>query len=1033
MASGKGISSFSVVLLMSVAAFVGVVCFSHLKVQYTPVTEGKTITIGYSYPGASARVVESEVTSKLEGVFSTIKQCRSISSLSSNERGSVSLEINKHADMEAVRFEVASLIRNTVTSLPKGCSYPSISLNSKGEKSQTGIAFSVRSSLPSKDIAGYVEDYLMYPLSIIEGVSSVSFSGDTDYELVVTFDASLVETLGISAAEISAAFKEYYSEAMIGMTETEGNTYSVRLKSRSSDDPASIPVKKVGERVVYLGDIASFSYKEALPTSYSRINGLNTLFLMVDVASDANLIGVVDEVKKTVAGIQSRLPEEIGISVSYDYSESISEELSKIYKRTLLCLLILLVFVFAVNRSWRYMTVIAITLAVNLLISITFYYLTGLNIHIYTLAGVTVSLGIIIDNSIVMIDHYSRCHNRKVFPSLLSAVFTTVVSLMVVFLLPESEKASLSDFSIVIAINLLVSLLVSYLFVPALLDFFHIENSTPDAVRFRRLRRTARWNMRYSRYIAWAARHRWVLILLLVASFGIPTFLIPSESEADRKLKDNFYGRAVGAIVSWKPYADNKSQIDKWIGSSFALFNRSTDRFDFYREPQRTTLYIRAEMPEGCSVQQLNEVMRSMENYLAGVEEIDVFETRISSYRYGSITVLFKPEYENTAIPSYIKSNVVTMAANFGGANWVVTGVDNTSFNNNIVTDVKNYSISLSGYNYDALLGYAQNLVDYLSEFRRISHPEIWGSDWSDRPITEFNMRYDFEMLSSMGISPYEYYFALLSPLYDSYVSDGVRIVSSDKEEFDLWHIGNAGRSVGEGRMKLSEAGEISKDRSGLVIRKQDQAYTVNVRYDFIGAYNLADELSKQAETYMNTEVLPLGYKAKYESRGWYYDNQEKYAALILLVIACIFVALAVHFNSLRYPLAIILLIPISFIGVFLVFGLTNFIFDKGGFAAFVMLCGITVNAGIYLVSEWLMTGRDFSVKDYVRAFNHKIWPISLTILSTILGLVPFLFDGPKEVFWFCFAVGTISGLVFSVIAMIFYLPPFVLKKPQGR
>ena len=101
------------------------------------------------------------------------------------------------------------------------------------------------------------------------------------------------------------------------------------------------------------------------------------------------------------------------------------------------------------------------------------------------------------------------------------------------------------------------------------------------------------------------------------------------------------------------------------------------------------------------------------------------------------------------------------------------------------------------------------------------------------------------------------------------------------------------------------------------------------------------------------------------------------------------------------------------------------------------MLSGITVNAGIYLVSEYLHTRPsgasrhrpDTAVRTYIKAFDRKIVPISLTILSTILGLVPFLFDGPKEVFWFAFAIGTIAGMAFSILALILFLPVFALKK----
>ena len=133
---------------------------------------------------------------------------------------------------------------------------------------------------------------------------------------------------------------------------------------------------------------------------------------------------------------------------------------------------------------------------------------------------------------------------------------------------------------------------------------------------------------------------------------------------------------------------------------------------------------------------------------------------------------------------------------------------------------------------------------------------------------------------------------------------------------------------------------------------------------------------------------------------------------------------------------------PASFIGLFLAFGLSNFSFDQGGFAAFVMLSGIVVNAGIYLTTTYqsLLQERNQAVAEpvegpaknirlYVKSYSRKINPITLTIVSTILGLLPFLTDGPEEVFWFDFAVGTISGMLFSILAVIFILPIFCVKR----
>ena len=432
-----------------------------------------------------------------------------------------------------------------------------------------------------------------------------------------------------------------------------------------------------------------------------------------------------------------------------------------------------------------------------------------------------------------------------------------------------------------------------------------------------------------------------------------------------------------------------------------------------------------------------------MENYLASFDEISVFTTRIESYDDATISVEFRPEFENTSFPSMLKSNVTSMAINFGGANWTVRGVDDNYFNNNIVSDHKSSRIALYGYNYKELYGYAEKLVEYLSGYRRVSGPELWSSGWTGRPSTEFVLDYDFARLAAGGADPYAYYGALSSLLYDERIGSmpmsgelsDVVLRSSDTDVYDLWHVLNEPVKVDSVKMTLTDIGTITKRRSGIDIKKKDQSYELNVCYDFIGSYELGKKVSEAAIKYMNDEVLPIGFRAENPYGGWFDEHKDRYAWLILLIVAVIYVMLAMAFESLRYPLATIFMIPVSFIGLFLVFGLSDFAFDQGGFAAFVMLCGVVVNAGIYLVNTWQgqmrrRAGRS-SVSAYVRAWNHKINPIMLTILSTILGLLPFLSDGPEEVFWFDFAIGTIGGMVFSVIALIFILPVFLIRKPR--
>ena len=175
---------------------------------------------------------------------------------------------------------------------------------------------------------------------------------------------------------------------------------------------------------------------------------------------------------------------------------------------------------------------------------------------------------------------------------------------------------------------------------------------------------------------------------------------------------------------------------------------------------------------------------------------------------------------------------------------------------------------------------------------------------------------------------------------------------------------------------------------------------------------------------------LPLGYKIfEQKYRRWNKKEKTQYYYLFI-VIGIIFFICSILLESLKQPFAIISMIPISFIGVFLTFYFFDFNFDQGGYAAFILLCGISVYSALYIINDFNNLKKEYPNRNvrilYFKAFNYKIIPITLTIVSTIVGLIPFVWNGQNEAFWFSFAVGSIGGLIFSLIGIFFYLPLFL-------
>lgn len=1004
----KRLPAFSVILVFVVLSVAGAAMLPLLSLQYTPTEKRSSLTVMASWNGASAKLIESEVTQVLEGLASSVEGVGSVSSVSRKGVGTVTLEVKDKRQLERVRFELSTLIRQTWDRMPAGVSYPSISGSSSGGEVQSILTYTVNADLPTGQIERYVQGSIINELSVLPGVGSVVLAGATPLYREVAFDADRLRACGLSPADLQQALSAALRDA-----DVVGTAGGLGVTLRYGADPGrleDLPVGNVEGHIVRLGDVATVTDRERTPERYYRINGLNTINLTVYPEKGVNTLAVCDVVKVRMEELSTLFPERFAATVTYDSSDYLRGEIRKILRRTLLSIVILLLFVLLTTRNLRYLAVVVAGLAANLLVAVIFYVLFGIEIHLWSMAGITVSLGILIDTVIVMVAHYGYYRNRKVMLALLAAQLTTIGALSVIFLLPEGQRQGFSDFAAVVMVNLAVSLPVAMLLIPALVDTLQMrEYQKVRSLRARR--RTVRFNRWYRRYIAFARRWRWATIVLVVLAFGLPFGQLPDK-------------------VMHVPL---RRTLDWTLGGSIGLFLRHSHS-NFYREEERPSLYIRASLPDGCTAAQLNEVVRSMENYLSQFDQIETFRTSVTSHSNGSIVVEFRPEASKTAFPLQLKGQVMAKAADLGGASWSVYGINDQSFNNNVnAASYKGERIILTGYNYDDLYRFAISCVEHLSGNPRVSEPDVYGEVGWGRALAsdEYYIAYDADALAARSLSSVDAYTALRDQLWSARVGDyiengevrAVDLVSDRKESFDVWNLRNEYIDIGGRPLRFAEFGAIERRRSGIDIHRRDHQYALTVAWDFIGNSNLAKKVREEEVDRLNGGVLPVGYRAEIPSYGWN-DSKGSSVWLLLLVVAIIYFVCAIFFESLLLPLAIIGLIPVSFIGCFLIFAATGTAFDQGGFASLVMLAGLVVNAGIYIVQESQLQAPER--RSFVKAFNHKIVPTLLTILSTALGLVPFLLDGPDEVFWYAFALGTIGGLAFSLIALIFFLPAWM-------
>lgn len=1086
MSASPKISSFTIIVTFLCVALAGIAFIPLLPIKLSPSRTLPQLTISYNMPGNSARVIEMEVTSRLEAMLARIKGIKEINSTSGNGWGYVTLELDKHTNIDAARFEASTIIRQTWPSLPDGLSYPVLEMSRPDDKeARPFMSYTLNAAATPIFIQRFAEDQIKPRLSGIPGIYRIDVSGATPMEWRLEYDSRQLATLGISIPDIQKAISQYYQKEFLGTgnvetqlaTSREGgqNSQWIRLalvpeNETDGFNPSLITVLNKDGKLIRLDQLLKVTRQEEAPQSYYRINGLNSIYLSIRAEETANQLELAKLVKAEMEHIRTLLPPGYEIHTSYDATEFIRDELNKIYVRTGLTVLILLMFVLLITRELKYLFLIVISLSINLCIAVILYYLLGLEMQLYSLAGVTISLSLVIDNTIVMTEHIRNRHNRKAILSILAATLTTMGALVIIIFLDEKIRLNLQDFAAVVIINLGVSLLIALFLVPALIDKMNLEwkksgkkktsgEETGPTWRNRIRKRTnhflKRFPVYYNRYYQWQINFlcgwKKLACFILLLAFGIPVFLLPEKIEYDTKDKKKVYTATDSLLIEkYNKFASNETYkekikpiVDKALGGTLRLFVQKVYEGSYFTRNEETVLSVSASLPNGTTLSQMNTLMGRMEAYLSTFKEIRQFQTNVYSARQAGIRIYFTKESERSGFPYTLKSKIISKALELGGGSWQVYGLQDQGFSNDVREGAGSFRIEMYGYNYDELYEWAERLKAKLLTHRRIKEVLINSEfSWWKDDYQEFYFNLNKARLAQEDIQPIDL-FASINPVFGKDIYTGTIVVNEETEklklssrqsqEYDVWSMQYVPQTIDGKPYKLAELASVEKGQMPQKVCKVNQQYRLCLQYEYIGASNQGNKIQERDLKEINA-ILPMGYTAKSDSTYWYWDKKDnKQYLLLLLIIVIIFFTTSILFNSLKQPLAVIFVIPISYIGVFLTFYWFKLNFDQGGFASFVLLCGITVNASIYILNEYNQIRQRKPLmspyKAYLKAWNAKITPIFLTVVSTILGFIPFMLGPDKEAFWFPLAAGTIGGLAMSILGIFLYLPLFTLKK----
>lgn len=988
----------------------------------------RSIIVSFSMDGQpSPAAVESSVTAPLEGALGRVAGVSHIYSRSHTGGGEVSLSFDGGADIDAARLEVSSIVRRIWEKMPPQAGYPSIAAQRPGGVAvRPFMVYTLSSPGSAAQLYGFASRRLRPELARIAGIGNIAISPEAVSSATVTYSPEKLREYGLVPDDIRQAvsrggsrFLGYASDAATGGKSAHKAVFLVSRAAKAGDIGNAVVRHGSAGNAFPLRSIARVETAGEDARSRMRINGENAVTVSLYARMGENQVRLGKRVRGYMAKAAAAMPKGYKLRLTDDSSQSVAKEARDVSLRSALSVALLLLSVFLFNRNRRLLLVVAAATVANVAISFAVFWLAGVEIQVFSIAGIAISIGMVAANVLIMADHLLYRGTLGFFTAILASTLTTLVALAAVALLGEGARLALADFAEIMAVNLAVSLGVCLLLVPALMDALGVRGSGRTPVG--RLRKIAKLNKSYAAFAAFSLAHRKWAAALTVLAFGIPVFLLPAHIDGET-LPCRLYNATLGS----KLYGAVRQFTDVALGGALRPYMmRTVDRgYDSSEPSDGQSLTMEAYLPDGSSLAETDSAVSRMEAMLLRQPGISTVTTDFSAGR-GGIACEFTPEGKRRGMPAKVYSLAVREASAIGNANWTVRG-GNRQFSNIIGDYYRHYHITLSGYNYDRLMDYADTLSQRLLRgHARMGRLQITPYGYGDYGggREEFVFSPHRRLLAAAGGSA-AVFPAIMTAMPQPIRAGDVSIVPEGSAIRNYFDVANSPTAADGHSVKPAGLLAIARRQAPGNIVRRDQSYLLSMGYDYTGDHELASRISKREVEAFNRSV-PKGYGAQIDEWDGRQSSAQFPFAAFAIAIAAIYIVAAILLNSLALPAAAVSVMPFSLIGLFIGYTLAGTPSGYGSIMAFLLIGGLTCNAVIYILNDYRAFRRQGlpPPRAYLKAFNGKIVPVVLTVVSTAASFLPFMIESPAGSFWMSVSVGTVSGLVMSIVGLVVFVP----------
>ena len=987
-----------VILLMLMA--VGLLALKKLKVNQIPDVDMPLLVVDINYPGASPDTVEREVLNRVEKALQSVNGIEDLRGTANEGFASILVFFEFKKNMVEATDEVRNAIGRVRYKLPNEIREPVILRIDPSAQPIMQLALSSRSQSHA-EISRIAEDQIADKLRGVQGVAQVNVNGALKRELSVLLHAQKLREVNLSVTEVVNALRTQNAAAPVGKIRGELEDQSIRLLGRI-ESPAEfnqIVIKRNGNDLIRLGQVATVSDGFADLSSLSVRSGKPNVGLAITRSRDASTVGVANNIREMVAEINKTLPEGTQIEITQDGGVEAQNSLNNVVHALVFGAGLTIFVVYVFLNSWRSTLITALSLPTSVIASFIAVWLCGFTLNFMSLLGLSLAIGVLIDDAIVVreniVRHMERGSDRRTAAlngtsEIGLAVAGTTFSIVAVFIpvgfMPGVSGEWFRPFGLTVVASVLVSLLISFTLDPMLSAYWgdppdhHLQPKKGISLKLKQFNDWFDHQAdRYGNVIAWALHHRRWMITFAIVSFFAAIFL-----------QVKFGGS------SFLPKAD---------GKTLAIDVRSpaSSNLEYSRIKLEAAAVMARTLPE-------TKATNSYVNPTGGRIYVDIGESTQRKRSAQDIAIELRKRTSQLVGAEYTVLDDLSNGAS------------------------KPVQIRFSGTDSRKLLAITS---DFMTQLRQVPGAVDVGLSQQD-PQNELQIELDRGLANSLGISVIDTANALRVAFAGIEVGDwvdptgesrDVAIRLAPEDRMSASHIERLPITVSGMNtvVPLSQIAKVSMGKAPSKIEHSDGKRTIGVSANVQG--RSSGEVTADAVKLAKSINFPEGYGIELD--GASKDQKEVFTEMgIALVsgIGLMYFILVMQFSSFTAPLAVMFSLPLSLIGVVIALLLTGSTLNLMSLIGVIMLMGLVAKNAILLLDaarslEEQGVDREEAL---MTAGRKRLRPIIMTTFALIAGMLPIAIGvGEGGEFYRPMAVAIIGGTITSTILTLLVIPSF--------